>query len=93
VQTGPVTFEVDGNFTIRGITKPEKLTLTVSDKGTGSGTIRGTMAFDRKQYGMNSGIPFSKIAVEVSIHLKGQRISGRSLALKRYQPCLLMVHT
>jgi polyisoprenoid-binding protein YceI len=29
VQSGPNTFEVDGDFTIRGITKPEKLTLAV----------------------------------------------------------------
>jgi polyisoprenoid-binding protein YceI len=36
--------------------------LTITGKGTGSGTIAGTMAFDRKQYGMNSGIPFIKIA-------------------------------
>ena len=43
VQTGPNTFEVDGDFTIRGVIKPEKLTLTVSGKGTGSGEINGTM--------------------------------------------------
>ena len=60
VQTGPETFEVDGDFTIRGETKPEKLTLMVSGKGTGSGAITGTMAFDRKDYGMNKGIPFVK---------------------------------
>ena len=48
VQTGPDTFEVDGDFTIRGVTKTEMLTLTVSGKGTGTGSIRGTMAFDRK---------------------------------------------
>jgi hypothetical protein len=36
------------------------------------------MAFDRKQYGMNSGIPFIKIAdrVEVDIDLKVKRVSG-----------------
>jgi polyisoprenoid-binding protein YceI len=78
VQTGPETFEVDGDFTIRGVTKPEKLSLTVSGKGTGSGAITGTMAFDRKDYGMNSGIPFIKIAdrVEVTVDLKGKRVSG-----------------
>jgi polyisoprenoid-binding protein YceI len=83
-QTGPDTFEVDGDFTIRGVTRQEKLTLTVSGKGTGSGTLAGTMAFDRKEYGMNSGIPFIKIAdrVEVSVNLKGQRISVPPLALK-----------
>jgi polyisoprenoid-binding protein YceI len=78
VQTGPNTFEVDGNFTIRGVTKPEKLSLSVSGKGTGSGAIKGTMAFDRRQYGMNSGIPFIRIAdrVAVTVHLRGQRIGG-----------------
>jgi hypothetical protein len=50
---GPTTFDVPGTFTIRGVSKPETLTLTVSGKGTGTGAITGTMAFDRKDYGMN----------------------------------------
>jgi polyisoprenoid-binding protein YceI len=85
VQTGPNTFDVPGNFTIRGVSKPETLTLTVSGVGTGSGEIKGTMAFDRKDYGMNSGIPFIKIAdrVEVTVALKGKRVSGPPLALKQ----------
>lgn len=84
-QTGPNTFEVDGNFTIRGVTRLEKLTLAVSGVGTGSGQIRGTLYFDRKDYGMNSGIPFIKIAnrVEVNVDLKGNRVSGPPLILKR----------
>jgi polyisoprenoid-binding protein YceI len=83
-QTGPTTFDVQGDFTIRGVTKPETLTLTVSGVGTGTGNIKGTMAFDRKDYGMNSGIPFIKIAdrVEVTVDLKGKRVSGPPLALK-----------
>jgi polyisoprenoid-binding protein YceI len=84
VQTGPATFDVPGIFTIRGVSKPETLTLTVSGVGTGSGAIKGTMAFDRKEYGMNSGIPFIKIAdrVEVDVDLMGKRVSGPPLALK-----------
>ena len=78
VQTGPNTFELDGDFTIRGVTRSEKLTLNITGKGTGSGTISGTLYFDRKDYGMNSGIPFIKIAnrVEVKVALKGTRVSG-----------------
>jgi polyisoprenoid-binding protein YceI len=85
VQTGPNSFEVPGVFTIRGVSKTETLRLTVSGKGTGSGAIRGTMAFDRRQYGMNSGIPFIRIAdrVEVTVHLTGRRVSGPPLVYKQ----------
>jgi len=84
-QISPDTIEVDGDFTIRGVTKPEKLLFTVTGEGTGAGTVKGTMAFDRKDYGMNSGIPFIKIAdrVAVTVDLKWKRVSGPPLALKQ----------
>ena len=85
VQTGPATFDIPGTFTIRGVSKPETLKLTVSGIGTGTGAITGTMAFDRKDYGMNSGIPFIKIAdrVEVDIDLHAKRVSGPPVKLKQ----------
>ena len=78
VQTGPITFDLEADFTIRGVTKTEKLTLTANGKGSTSGSIDGMMAFDRKDYGMNKNIPFVKIAnrVEVNVNLKWKRISG-----------------
>ena len=84
-QTGPDTVAFDGDFTIRGVTKQERLTFTVPHERTGVGTITGTMAFDRKQYGMNSGIPFIKIAdrVEVTVGLTGKRVSGPPVILKQ----------
>jgi len=77
-QTGPESFDVPGTFTIRGVSKAEKLTFTTTGKGTGVGELKGSMAFDRKEYGMNSGIPFIKIAdrVEVIVDIKGKRVSG-----------------
>jgi polyisoprenoid-binding protein YceI len=85
VQTGPDTLEFDGDFTIRGVTKAEKLTFTITGKGTGAGSVVGTMAFDRKDYGMNKGIPLVKIAdrVEVIVDLKGKRVSGPPLVFKQ----------
>jgi polyisoprenoid-binding protein YceI len=85
VQTGPNTFDIQGAFTIRGVSRPETLTLTLSGKGTGQGEVTGTMAFDRKDYGMNSGIPFIKIAdrVEVNVHLVGKRVSGPPLVFQQ----------
>jgi polyisoprenoid-binding protein YceI len=85
VQTGPTTFDAQGTFTIRGVTKPETLHVGLVGKGTGSGTINGTMAFDRKEYGMTSGIPFIKIAdrVEVTVDLKGERVAGPPVVFKQ----------
>src|SRR5215469_5416151 len=86
VQTGPDTFDVPGTFTIRGVSKTETLNLTESGtRGSGEGTIMGTMAFDRKDYGMNSGIPFIKIAdrVEVDIDLQVKRVGGPRLVFKQ----------
>jgi polyisoprenoid-binding protein YceI len=84
-QTGPNSFSIEGDFTIRGVTKTETLTFTATGQGTGAGEIKGTMAFDRKDYGMNSGIPFIKIAdrVEVSVDLKVKRVSGPPLVFKQ----------
>ncbi len=84
VQTSPTTFDLPGTFTIRGVSKTETLTFTVTGIGTGSGEIKGTMAFDRKDYGMNKGIPFVKIAdrVEVTVNLEGKRTSGPPLVFK-----------
>jgi polyisoprenoid-binding protein YceI len=80
VQTSPTTFDIPGTFTIRGVSKPETLTLNIVSGGpaTGQAEVKGVMAFDRKDYGMNSGIPFIKIAdrVEVEVDLYGKRVGG-----------------
>ena len=83
-ETGPENFTMIGDFVVRGVTKQETLTLTASGKGMGSGTIHGTMAFDRKDFGMTKGIPLLKIAdrVEVIVDLNGKRVSGPPLVFK-----------
>jgi polyisoprenoid-binding protein YceI len=59
--------EIHGDFTIRSVKKPEKLAPALKSADTGTGTIAGTMAFDPKDYGMNKGIPFIKIANRVQV--------------------------
>jgi polyisoprenoid-binding protein YceI len=87
VQTSPTSVDIPGTFTIRGVSKPETLTLDLVSGavGTGHGEVKGIMAFDRKQYGMNSGIPFIKIAdrVEVDVDLVATRVSGPPLVLNK----------
>src|SRR5229473_970604 len=78
VQTGPNTFDLEGDFTIRGVTKTEKLTLKDNGKGSTSGNIEGHSDVDSKDYGMNRNIPFIKIAnrIEVNVSLKWKLVSG-----------------
>ena len=85
VQTSHSSVDVQGTFTIRGVSKPETLTFAITGQGTGQGTIKGVMAFDRKDYGMNSGIRFIQIAdrVEVDVDLVGKRTSGPPLVFKQ----------
>ncbi len=78
-QTGPNTIVMTGDFTIRGVTKTERLTFTLEGKrGSGQGTIKGIMSFNRKDFGMNKGIPFVKISdhVDVTVNLKVKKTSG-----------------
>jgi polyisoprenoid-binding protein YceI len=85
VQTGPFTFDLPGTFTIRGVSKPETLAFTGTREGNGHANIKGTMAFDRKEFGMDSGIPFIRIAdrVEVTVDLDVDRVSGPPLIFKQ----------
>jgi polyisoprenoid-binding protein YceI len=83
-QTGTNNFAVAGVFTIRGVSKPQTLVLTTTGRGAAAGEIKGTMSFNRKDYGMNSSIPLVKIAdsVSVTLDLKVKRVSGPPVALK-----------
>jgi polyisoprenoid-binding protein YceI len=78
INTARDAYRVDGDFTIRGFTKDESLTITYSPDQPDEGRIRGQMVFDRKQYGMTHGIPLVHIAdrVEVNVDLKIHRTSG-----------------
>jgi hypothetical protein len=57
------------------------LTLTVSSKDTGLGAIYGAMVFNGKDYAMDKGIPFIKIAdhVVVNFHLNWKHVGGPPL--------------
>jgi polyisoprenoid-binding protein YceI len=84
VPKDPNTFDVVGTLTIRGVSRPETLALTIAREGTAAGKIKGQMAFDRREYGMTSGIPFISIAdrVEVNVDLQVKRVSGPALDLR-----------
>jgi polyisoprenoid-binding protein YceI len=84
-QTGPNTIVMTGDFTIRGVTKTETLTFTIEGQRGVGGTIKGTMSFNRKDFGMNKGIPFVKISdhVDVTVNLKVKKTGGPMITFKQ----------
>ena len=77
IDVAPTILEGTG---LRGASKPETLSLIVNGAGTGSGDIKGPMAF-----GMNSGIPFIKIAdrVEVTVDILAKRTVSQEACISR----------
>lgn len=84
-QTGPHAFDVPGTFTLRGISKDEVLNFVADREGEGTGEIKGTLWFDRRDFGLDGGVPLVKIAdrVEVTIDFKATRIGGPPLLFKQ----------
>ena len=83
-ETSPNTFDVAGTFTLRGISKPEALTLTVDrDAGGATGEIKGVLSIDRRDFGLGGGIMFVTIAdrVDITIDFRATRV-GPPLVFK-----------
>jgi polyisoprenoid-binding protein YceI len=78
---------VDGNFTIRGASNPEKLTLIVAHEEGRLEEIEGKMTFNRKNYGMNKGIPFVSIGdhVDVTFNLDVKHVGGPPLSMSQHK--------
>jgi polyisoprenoid-binding protein YceI len=65
----PTKYQIQGNFTLRGVTKPVTLDVTLNEEGTVQGVIHGDLAFDRRDFGMTKNIPFNKVADTVKVTL------------------------
>ncbi len=71
----PTKFKVEGNFTLRGVTKVVTLDATINKDGTVDGIIHGDLSFDRRDFGMTKNMPFNKVAdtVKVTLDIDVQR--------------------
>lgn len=63
----PLKFTMDGNFTMRGVTKPVTVRLTLDPQGNHHGTVDGDMSFDRREFGMTYKMPFNRISDSVRV--------------------------
>lgn len=65
----PNKFQVQGNFTLRGVTKPVVLQVTLDPDGKGGGQIYADLAFDRREFGMTKSVPFVRVSDSVRVRV------------------------
>jgi len=56
----------------------------------GEGEIKGTMAFDRKEFGMNSGIPFILVKVPVTGQNRSRKPGCIAQTHEMYKKCFFI---
>jgi polyisoprenoid-binding protein YceI len=65
----PNSFKVQGNFTLRGVTRPVVLQVTLNRDGKGGGQIYADLSFDRREFGMTKSVPFVRVSDSVRVRL------------------------
>jgi polyisoprenoid-binding protein YceI len=65
----PNKFQVQGNFTLRGVTKPVVLQVTLDRDNKGGGQIYADLSFDRRDFGMTKSVPFVRVSDSVRVRV------------------------
>jgi len=65
----PNKFQVQGNFTLRGATKPAVLLVTLDRDKLGGGQVYADLSFDRRELGMTKSVPFARVSDSVRVRM------------------------
>jgi polyisoprenoid-binding protein YceI len=65
----PNKFQVQGDFTLRGVTKPVVLQVTLDRDNKGGGEIYADLSFDRRDFGMTKSVPFVRVGDSVRVRV------------------------
>ena len=79
----PGKFAMDGELTMRGITKPVTVMVTVLAEAGGREWVDGDLSFNRREFGMTHNVPFNKVADTVSVMMHLELASGDAGAAAR----------
>jgi polyisoprenoid-binding protein YceI len=83
----PNKFQLQGNLTLLGVTKPVVFQVTLDRNGGGGGQIYADLAFDRRDFGMTQNVPFVRVdhSVEVRVNLHVQAKPSQAAAERQYR--------
>jgi polyisoprenoid-binding protein YceI len=65
----PAKFQLQGDFTLHGVTKPVTIQVTLDPEGQGRGQIYGDLSFDRRDFGMTHNMPFNRVSDTVRVRI------------------------
>jgi polyisoprenoid-binding protein YceI len=65
----PNKFQVQGDFTLRGVTKPVVLQVTLDRDNKGGGQVYADLSFDRRDFGMTKSVPFVRVSDSVRVRV------------------------
>jgi polyisoprenoid-binding protein YceI len=74
--SGPSKFHMDGELTIRGITQPVSVSITLLRQDDGHEWVDGSFSFNRRDFGMTHNLPFDKIANTVLVQFHLDTVNG-----------------
>jgi polyisoprenoid-binding protein YceI len=72
----PSKFHMDGELTIRGITQPVLVSISLLRQDDGHDWIDGSFSFNRRDFGMTHNLPFDKIANTVLVQFHLDTVNG-----------------
>lgn len=67
--TDPGDFTMEGDLTLRGITKPVSLKVTLLPELAGHKRIRAEFEFNRRDFGMTHNVPLNKVADTIKVEI------------------------
>jgi polyisoprenoid-binding protein YceI len=65
----PNKFEVQGDFTLRGVTKPVVLQVTLDRDNQSGGQIYADLSFDWRDFGLTKNVPFVRVSDSVRVRV------------------------
>ncbi len=74
--SGPSKFHMDGELTIRGITQPVSVSITLLRQDDGHEWVDGSFSFNRRDFGMTHNLPLDKIANTVLVQFHLDTVNG-----------------
>lgn len=74
----PDRYLMDGDLTLRGVTKPVSVILSLEPEEDGHQRLFGDCEFNRREFGMVHNVPFNKVADKVGVKFEFDIVPGGS---------------